>query len=57
MTVKMFQCIIDDNKPLFEEYLDNYEEDIALIKLLIKGRQLEEDKQVVEKVCYHFHYN
>ena len=57
MTVKMFQRVIDDNIPLFEKYLDNYEEDIALIKLLIKGRQLEEDEQVVEKVCYHFHYN
>ena len=53
----MFQHMIDDNKLPFEKYLDNYEDDIALIKLLIKGRKLEEDEQVVEKVCYHFHYN
>ena len=50
----MFQCIIDDNKLLFEKYLDNYEEDIALIKLLIRGNPAHENEaQVVERVCYH----
>ena len=48
--------MIDDNKQLFEKYLD--EDDIALIKLLITGRPSDEKgAQVVEKVCYHFHYN
>ena len=52
----MFQHMIDDNKLPFEEYLDNYEEDIALIKLLITGRPFR-NEAAVEKVCYHFHYN
>ena len=54
----MFQHMIDDtkNKLPFEKYLDK--EDIALIKLLIKGNPSDEyEAEVVEKVCYHFYYN
>lgn len=44
--------MIDDNNLPFEKYLDNYEEDIAVIKLLITGNGPQ-----AEVVCYYFHYN
>lgn len=48
--------MIDYNDLPFEEYLDK--EDIALIKLLITGRQYDhENRAQVKEVCYHFHYN
>lgn len=51
----MFQHMIDDKKNNlpFKKYLDNYEEDIALIKLLITGCRPSDKNEVFEKVRYH----